>query len=148
MKRLVIVGLIAFLLMTGVFGVLGQEATAVVTAEPTLPPPVIVIPDVPAPGEIVTDVGTIIFYLLAAFGVGGLAGIAGFGVLAGRLLNNKDALDAMERLVTNTIPLDALKIINDVATSAQKLTELVAVITDRLPNVIVTLPSEPPADDR
>ena len=115
---------------------LSQEATAIPTADG----PVIVVPDPIEPGQIITDVGSIIFYLLAAFGVGGVAGIAGFGIIANRLLKNKDALDAMERLATNTIPLSALEVINSIAETAAKVAELVAVITDRLPNVI------PPGD--
>lgn len=136
--KLAILGILLCLVL-GFSTVLAQEATPEVT--PTAAPVIIV----PAPGtvipdsnQIVLDTGTLFYYLLGAAALGGLGGIAGFAVFAKRILGNKDALDAIERIAIQTIPIDALHIIHDIAIDIQTGANLVTAVTDGEPNVAVT----------
>ncbi len=104
-----------------------------------------------SPPNQVVDVLSVLGYVLAAFAAGGLVGATAVGVVAGRLLKNKDALDALERVAVSTIPLSALPTINELAKSIGVAAKLLDKVTDQQPNVpdVPSLPTtqvspEPP----
>ena len=85
-----------------------------------------------------TDVLNIIIAVLGAFAAGNIT----MGMVSVALLRNKPALDAMERVATNTIPASVLPVINDLAKNAVQLGNLIETITDNEPNVPVETPAQ------
>lgn len=135
--KLAILGILLCLIL-GFSSVLAQEATPEVT--PTAAPVV----TIPAPGTVLTgetnqitiDVGSLAFYILGAVAVGGLGGVTGFAIFSRRILGNKDALDTIERIAHNSIPIEALNIIHDLAVNIQAGATLVSTVTDGQPNAV------------
>ncbi len=87
------------------------------------------------PPNAIADVLSVLGYVLAAFAAGGLVGGTAVSVVAGRLLKNKDALDALERVAVSTIPISALPVINELARNIATAAKLLDKVTDQQPNV-------------
>lgn len=102
------------------------SASPTVEVVPTATPPNTPEQDAEEFRTFFTDIGQILSFVLFGFVSGGLT----IGVLASRLLQNKPALDAMERIALKTIPLEIIPLIRQWATIGKDISELLNVITD------------------
>lgn len=133
-RRLIVLALLVVLLscwLPVVGGALLVRAQATPEATPIV---------VPAPPSATGDAFNLVGAIAAAFALGGFTGATLVGVLAGRLLKNKDALDALERIAYSTIPLEALPYINSAAHQLEQAATLVEEVTDGEPNVVAPDP--------
>lgn len=91
------------------------------------------------PGDVVLNVGQIIAGVIAAVTAGGIIGVAGAGVLANRLLQDKATVTAMEKLADSLPPETTLKFL-EFFMSVESVANLGTEVFDDVP--IVDKPAE------